>query len=229
MVTVLVATDGSPTAVCALEFAIARCLESGARLEVLTVRTLAQHGDTDSASGDHMDVQPVVEKIAADAAASARALGVDASWHTAYGSPATVIEQAAEELAADLVVVGSHGRNRVERALLGSVSQALASSCSIPLTIVRRPVAPVRPSGPGGALLRPVPGFGPSLREDALARYVLLEARKGRDFSSIVDDAYIHNRADRPALDALLDRADIVKSLGAIAVDGVKASVASRA
>jgi nucleotide-binding universal stress UspA family protein len=229
METVLVATDGSPTAACALEFAIARCCESGARLEVLTVRTLAQHGDSDAPSGDHMDVQPVVERIAADAAESARALGVDASWHTAYGSPATVIAEAAEELAADLVVVGSHGRNRLERAVLGSVSQGLASSCSIPVTIVRIPVATVRPSERDGTVLRTVPGFGSSLREDALARYVILEARKGRDFSAIVDDAYIQNRADRPALDALLDRADIVTSLGAVAVDGLKARLAAHA
>jgi hypothetical protein len=58
---------------------------------------------------------------------------------------------------------------------------------------------------------------------------VILEAEKGRDFSAIVDDAYIQNRTDRPALEALLDRGDIVKSLGAIAVDGLKARVASRA
>jgi nucleotide-binding universal stress UspA family protein len=229
MKTVLVATDGSPTAACALDFAIARCRESGAHLEVLTVRTLAQHGDSEAPSGDHMDVQPVVEQIAADAAESARALGVAASWHTAYGSPATVIEEAAEELAADLVVVGSHGRNRLERTVLGSVSQGLASSCSIPLTIVRIPVAEARPSERDGNILRTVPGFGPSLREDALARYVILEVGKGRDFSAIVDDAYIENRADRPALDALLERADIVESLGAIAVAGLKARVALRA
>jgi nucleotide-binding universal stress UspA family protein len=146
MKTVLVATDGSPTAACALEFAVARCRESGAHLEVLTVRTLAQHGDSAAPSGDHMDVQPVVEKIAADAAERARALGVDASWHTAYGSPATVIEEAAEKLAADLVVVGSHGRNRLERAILGSVSQGLASSCAIPVAIVRIPVTREGPS-----------------------------------------------------------------------------------
>jgi nucleotide-binding universal stress UspA family protein len=227
METVLVATDGSPTAACALEFAIALCRKSGARLEVLTVRTLAQHGDSDAPCGDHMDVQPVVERIAAEAAESARALGVDATWHTAYGSPAAVIQEAAEELAADLVIVGSHGRSRLKRAVLGSVSKRLASSCSIPVTIVRSPVTEPRPSKRGSTVLRSVPGFGASLREEAVARYVICEAKKGRDFSSIVDDAYIQNRADRVTLEALLDRGDIVESLGANAVDNLRARVAS--
>jgi nucleotide-binding universal stress UspA family protein len=227
METVLVATDGSPTAACALEFAIALCRKSGARLEVLTVRTLAQHGDRDAPFSDHMDVQPVVERIATEAAERARALGIDATWHTAYGSPAAVIEEAAEELAADLVIVGSHGRSGLKRVLLGSVSKSLASSCSIPVTIVRSPATEARPSERVNAVLRTIPGFGPSLREDALARYVICEAKKGRDFSSITDDAYIQNRADRLAVLALLDRGDIVESLGADAVGTLRTRVAS--
>ena len=45
MNTVLLATDGSPTAAQALDFAIEVCQDTGARLEVLTVRTLGAHGD----------------------------------------------------------------------------------------------------------------------------------------------------------------------------------------
>lgn len=227
METVLVATDGSPTADCALEFAIELCHTSGAHLEVLTVRTLRQHGDREAPDGDHMDVQPVVDKIAAEAAERARAAGVDASWHTAYGVPADVIREAAEELAADLVIVGSHGRSRLERAVLGSVSRSLSSSCRIPVTIVRGTTAEPRPRGKRRSVLRTIPGFAPSSREDALARYVILEAKKGRDFSSIVEDSYVQNRTDQAGLEALLDREDIVESLGAIAVDDLRARVAS--
>lgn len=41
------------------------------------------------------------------------------------GDPAGTILETARELQADLIVVGSHGRNAVERLLLGSVSEAV--------------------------------------------------------------------------------------------------------
>ena len=142
MNTILLATDGSPTASQALDFAIALSQDTGARLEVLTVRTLAAHGDPEAPHGDHMDLQPVVEKIAAEAAEHAHDLGVEASARTAYGSPAPMIAETAEALGADLVVVGSHGRSALARAALGSVSLALVSSCSVPVTVVRRVPVP---------------------------------------------------------------------------------------
>jgi nucleotide-binding universal stress UspA family protein len=138
MNTILLATDGSPTATHALDFAIALCQDTGARLEVLTVRTLAAHGDPEAPRGDHMDLQPVVETIAAEATQHAHDLGVEASARTAYGSPAAMIAETAEALDADMVVVGSHGRSPLARAALGSVSLGLvSSSCTSPVTVVR--------------------------------------------------------------------------------------------
>jgi nucleotide-binding universal stress UspA family protein len=143
MNTVLLATDGSPTAAQALDFAIEMCQDTGARLEVLTVRTLAAHGDPQAPLGDHMDLQPVVEEVAAEAARHAHDLGVEASARTAYGSPAAMIAETAEALDADLVVVGSHGRSALARAALGSVSLGLvSSSCTVPVTVVRAVPAP---------------------------------------------------------------------------------------
>ena len=84
--------------------------DTGARIEVLTVRTLAAHGDPEAPRGDHMDLQPVVEQIASEAACHAHDLGVEASARTAYGSPAPMIAETAKALGVDLVVVGSHGR-----------------------------------------------------------------------------------------------------------------------
>ena len=138
MNTILLATDGSPSAAHALEFACEICRETNARLEVLTVRHLSPHGDPDAPEGDRMDVQPVVEAIADDAARAARQLGVEATAHTAYGKPAAMIAERARALGADLVVVGSHGRDRAESVVLGSVSRALLSERHLPpVTIVR--------------------------------------------------------------------------------------------
>ena len=141
MKTILLATDGSPSAAHALELACELCRDSGARLEVLTVRTLAPHGDPDAPGGDHMDLESVVQGIAEDAARAAQQLGVEATPHTAYGTPAAMIAETARTLGADLVVVGSHGRNRAESIVLGGVSRALLSERHVPPVTVVRGVA----------------------------------------------------------------------------------------
>jgi nucleotide-binding universal stress UspA family protein len=137
MNTILLATDGSPSAAHALQFAIELCRETGARLYVLTVRTLKQHGDRDAPFGDQMDIQPVIEEIAADAARVARLVGVEAEPCTAYGSPAPMIAATGDDLEADLIVVGSHGRGDLASGVLGSVSRGLLGSTRIPVTVVR--------------------------------------------------------------------------------------------
>jgi nucleotide-binding universal stress UspA family protein len=48
----------------------------------------------------------------------------------------TILKQA-EDWGADLIVLGSHGHNRLERILLGSVSQAVASQAHCSVEIVR--------------------------------------------------------------------------------------------
>ena len=53
------------------------------------------------------------------------------------GKPASEIVKAAREWPADLIVVGSHGRGRVERLLLGSVAEAVTRHAACPVLIVR--------------------------------------------------------------------------------------------
>jgi len=50
-----------------------------------------------------------------------------------FGSPDSRIVETAEEMAADLIVIGSHGYNRWERLLLGSVSNSVVhhAHCSV--------------------------------------------------------------------------------------------------
>ena len=61
------------------------------------------------------------------------------------GHPVDVLTRFAHETAADLIVVGPHGRGRLESILIGSVSQALLHAMPAAVLIAREPVSrPVR-------------------------------------------------------------------------------------
>ena len=76
-------------------------------------------------AGDAMDEARVFAKQGAD-----RLKGLFPGWQVegraCGGSPARTILDVAEEWAAELVVVGSHGRSAMERMFFGSVSQKVA-------------------------------------------------------------------------------------------------------
>jgi nucleotide-binding universal stress UspA family protein len=57
----------------------------------------------------------------------------------ARGRPADVLLNEADDLRADLLVVGSHGRGVAASALVGSVSAALVDHASCPVLVARRP------------------------------------------------------------------------------------------
>ena len=53
------------------------------------------------------------------------------------GSPESRIVEAAEEMRADIIIVGSHGYNRWERLLLGSVSDSVIHHAPCSVLVVR--------------------------------------------------------------------------------------------
>jgi universal stress protein A len=59
------------------------------------------------------------------------------------GNPATVILRVAEEIPADLVVMGTHGRSRtgLSRLLMGSVAEQVVRHATCPVLTVRLPVS----------------------------------------------------------------------------------------
>lgn len=58
----------------------------------------------------------------------------------AVGTPATEIVRTAREWAADVIVIGSHGRHGLERVLLGSVAEAVMRHAPCSVLVVRAPV-----------------------------------------------------------------------------------------
>ncbi|MDH3492595.1 MAG: universal stress protein [Acidobacteriota bacterium] len=66
--------------------------------------------------------------------------GTQVTSNTVVGSPESQIVEEAEKMGADLIVVGSHGYNRWERLLLGSVSDSVIHHAPCSVLVVRTKV-----------------------------------------------------------------------------------------
>jgi nucleotide-binding universal stress UspA family protein len=61
---------------------------------------------------------------------------IDVETVAREGKPAEVVAAVAAERKASMVVVGSHGRSGVKRAVLGSVAEAIVRSSKVPVVVV---------------------------------------------------------------------------------------------
>lgn len=80
-------------------------------------------------SAREADGRAIIERV--------RAAGVQAHLLIWDGDPATCVLEAASAEGASRIVVGSHGRGRLGRAIVGSVSAAIAADATCPVDIVR--------------------------------------------------------------------------------------------
>jgi universal stress protein A len=69
--------------------------------------------------------------------AVAQAEGVAVGDAVVHGKPVDAILEAAELLEADLIVMGTHGRRGLNRALLGSVAESVLRRADVPVMTVR--------------------------------------------------------------------------------------------
>jgi nucleotide-binding universal stress UspA family protein len=83
------------------------------------------------------------------AAAAALGPGLDVTTGTTTGTPARAICAYARRIGADLIVMGTHGRTGVSRALLGSVAEGVVRHATCPVMTIR-PVeqAPAKAEAP---------------------------------------------------------------------------------
>ena len=63
--------------------------------------------------------------------------GLTVKTHLELGHPGDLICQMAEQLGVDCVLVGSRGRNGLERAFLGSVSDFVVHHCLLPVVVIK--------------------------------------------------------------------------------------------
>jgi nucleotide-binding universal stress UspA family protein len=142
MNTILLASDGSPSARQAEEEAFALAHATRWRLHVVTV----WHAPSTTNFG-YVPVPPLPELAQAEREAAnevavavverAAAVGVDATFEVRQGYPADEICRAAELLDARLVVVGAHGWGAFKRVVFGSVSSAVLHHAPCGVLVVR--------------------------------------------------------------------------------------------
>jgi nucleotide-binding universal stress UspA family protein len=131
---IVVGTDGSPSAERAVEQAAALAAADGARLVIVTAYHEGE-GPTHGVPADALpqDIRFVLtdriqaEELVArgrDAAHEAGARSVVV--HALSGEPAHAILEAAADFGADLIVVGSRGIDRHAHFILGSVASSVA-------------------------------------------------------------------------------------------------------
>jgi len=145
---IILATDGTKFGDAAAEMLGKFSLSDGDEVKVISVVDMAMPLAIDIYGGYLPDTTEL-EKVAREQAekvveaTTAKLQGffggksVDISSDVLFGSPDSRIVETAEELAADMIVIGSHGYKRWERLLLGSVSDSVVHHAHCSVLVVR--------------------------------------------------------------------------------------------
>lgn len=138
---IVVPTDGSDCSDRAVSFAAGLAKRLSAKVHVLFVSETNHAGSWYYYVLDDAGSSKIMRKgkaIADKTAQSLRDWGVaDVESHVEVGHPGEVIADASARLDADLIVMGTHGRRGLERALMGSVARKVANTTSVPRLLVK--------------------------------------------------------------------------------------------
>jgi nucleotide-binding universal stress UspA family protein len=143
---IVVGTDGSETAAVAVDKALEIAQLAGAKVHVVHAHRLVSAGQlaasTTYGAAPNVDIDKVNEGIEAHSrkmvdgiAAQAAQAGVTCETHLREGDPAHALIDVAEQVNADLLVVGNRGMSGVRR-MLGSVPNKVSHHCPCTLLIV---------------------------------------------------------------------------------------------
>lgn len=137
---IVVPIDGSATSRRGIEYAIELAAD-GAALHFCSVVSTAVVG-AGLAAGVPVSAGALIAAAEADARtacseaiAMAGKCGVEADDKLLYGAIAPAICRYAAELAADAIVIGTHARHGIARAIFGSVTEALLTSSTVPVVV----------------------------------------------------------------------------------------------
>ena len=141
---IVVGTDGSETAAEAVRQAAELAKLTGATLDIVSAyepvprdrlreESAEVPGDVAHSVGPREDVNQVLES----ASQTAKQAGVETQAHPREGEPADALLDVAEEVKADVIVVGNKGMTGAKRFLLGSVPNKVSHHAPCGVWIVR--------------------------------------------------------------------------------------------
>ena len=138
---VMIATDGSRAALDAARQAITIAGAFHAKLSVIAVlNTYAFLSEQAGAFTADLiqEEQTFLCQSVEDIARRARQAGIQSvETDVIDGTPGPMLVSAADQRGVDLIVAGSHGRNLIERLLIGSTSEYLVTHAHCPVLVVR--------------------------------------------------------------------------------------------
>ena len=117
----LLAFDGGPSAMKAVDFIAARPHYDDLACHLVTVGT------------DNAETRRSLE----GAAATLRDAGFTVEIELRSGQPETAIAQAVEELGIDLLIIGAYGHSRIRNLIIGSTTSVLLTRCKVPVLLFR--------------------------------------------------------------------------------------------
>jgi nucleotide-binding universal stress UspA family protein len=135
---ILVPIDHSPCSEQALDYAVALAAKLDAKVTMLSVVGIPTYGTPDMGIGI---TAPMLDELVEDNQRALDALAKNrpfiAKTLVSTGDARDVILQTVEQQQADLIVMGTHGRRGISRALLGSVTEMIVRTSPVPVLTVR--------------------------------------------------------------------------------------------
>ena len=133
---ILLPTDGSPQSLAAARHAIYLAGQLGSALTALYAI------ESDYRLGVHLgeemhEMRDAARQALSEVESMASGTGVAVTARFSEGKIAESIVEAAKEIDADLIVMGTHGMGAIERMLLGSTSTEVAQRAPCPVLLVR--------------------------------------------------------------------------------------------
>lgn len=156
---ILLPTDGSSPAEAAARYGVALANRFGATLQIMSVVDTRKYSDTHPRAHEQ---QAALEDHAQDAVTALADIieeTADVSYTSTikYGIPYETIPTYALEHDSDLIVMGTHGRSGLDRAIVGSITERVVRTSDVPVFAVPPPAHDHSPTG-YDAILIPTDG-----------------------------------------------------------------------
>lgn len=135
---ILIAYDGADPAKQALARAAELAAAAGAELHLVAVGRVPEYAETqDEVDEAREQAETFYGKRIEEAEALLKARGVSAKTQVVFGKPSEQILRVAEEVRADLIVLGAHPKSALRRRLLGATADKVVDHAECSVLVVR--------------------------------------------------------------------------------------------